>query len=465
MNASRSHSFRALGTTLRGRLAVAVGAVMVASVLAAGAADPARAAKSDGCEGGGFRLVNLSTGVTTAAGDVATTIPSESLGERFAVRGRYVQFDVRAVDFALFDYAFTGAPNPQDMTGGVFTPVFQSKIPDHRGLTLTGGILAELAGGDLVLQRTGPGLSMKIQAKDCAAGGVFQMEPQRSDLQGTRIVHTLAQPDDARLTPFYFDNPNFRERRGQFLGDACTSVETGPPSRFCVRVSPRTNIGNDFSAAFVARDSAQVAERVDQPACNTARPVTPSIEHCGDVSVWDVASGGRMGFVTGEDAVEVANPPTDCVQNCQAQNQVRGRLAVLGFPFPVPADSRLVPRTSSAALPALAPPARPVPPTVTRAPVIGKAVAGRPGGRVSATATWRKPTARGTRQVVGFQVRALRMSARGKVLDTRLAKVVGANSRSLAMTLRRGTYRFQVRAVNAAGSSAWSARSNQVRAR
>ena len=51
-----------------------------------------------------------------------------------------------------------------------------------------------------------------------------------------------------------------------------------------------------------------------------------------------------MGFVTGEDAVELANPPTDCVQNCQAQNQVRGRLAVLGFPFPAPAGSRLTPR-------------------------------------------------------------------------------------------------------------------------
>jgi len=72
--------------------------------------------------------------------------------------------------------------------------------------------------------------------------------------------------------------------------------------------------------------------------------------------VWDVASGGRMGFVSGEDAVEVANPPTDCVSDCQAQNQVRGRLAVLGFPFPVPAGSRLVPRTSALPLPPLTAP-------------------------------------------------------------------------------------------------------------
>jgi hypothetical protein len=67
------------------------------------------------------------------------------------------------------------------------------------------------------------------------------------------------------------------------------------------------------------------------------------------MSVWDVASGGRLGFVTGEDATEVANPPTTCTTDCQAQNQVRGRLAVLGHPFPVPAGSRLVPRVAAIA--------------------------------------------------------------------------------------------------------------------
>ena len=75
------------------------------------------------------------------------------------------------------------------------------------------------------------------------------------------------------------------------------------------------------------------------------------------MSVWDIASGGRMGMVTGEDAGEVANPPTTCVQNCQAQNQVRGRLATLGHPFPVPAGSLLAPRYSETGLDApLTPP-------------------------------------------------------------------------------------------------------------
>jgi hypothetical protein len=187
--------------------------------------------------------------------------------------------------------------------------------------------------------------SMTISAKDCAQGGLFQMEPERGDGTRTRIVHRLA--DEA----FYFDNANFRARLGDFVGSACASVQTGPPSQFCVQVRPRVNIGNNVSADFVVRDSAQVAERVLQPACGldftNNLGLTETRDHCGGMSIWDVASGGRMGMVTGEDAVEVANSPTDCVQDCQAQNQVRGRLAVLGFPFPVAAGSKLTPRTST----------------------------------------------------------------------------------------------------------------------
>jgi hypothetical protein len=344
-------------TRTRTLTALAAGALL-APVLAL-SASPSQAASSDACQGGGFRLVNLTTGATvatSAGGEVDRTIAAASFGRgKFGVRGRYVSYDVRLSDFAVLDYTFTGAANPEDMTGGRRTPVYASKVPLHRGRVLSSGISVELDEEDLVIMRTGTGLSMKIQSKDCAQGGIFQMEPERGDGTRTRIIHTLANPGGA-LTPFYFDNPRFRARVGQFLGSACTSVVTGPPSRFCVQVNTRTNIANNVSPRFVARDSAQVAERVDQPDCNTARPVSPSVEHCGGVSVWDVASGGRMGFVSGEDAVEVANPPTDCVEDCQAQNQVRGRLAVLGFPFPVPAGSRLTPRVSSLPLPPLTAP-------------------------------------------------------------------------------------------------------------
>ncbi len=337
--------------------AIALGVLLAPLTVLAAAPSPA--ASSDSCQGGGFRLVNLATGATVASGEFERTIPAASFGAanaRFGVRGRYVSYNISLRDFAVYDYAFTGAANPEDITGGRRTPVYASKVPQHRGLTLTSGITVELEDEEIVISRTGTGLSMKIQSKDCAQGGIFQMEPERGDDTRTRIVHTLANPANAALRPFYFDNPRFRARVGQFLGDDCTSVVTGPASQFCVQVNTRVNIANNLSPKFVARDSAQVAERVPQRDCNTAVPVTPSVEHCGGVSVWDVASGGRMGFVSGEDAVEVANPPTDCVSDCQAQNQVRGRLAVLGFPFPVPAGSRLVPRTSALPLPPLTAP-------------------------------------------------------------------------------------------------------------
>jgi len=302
-------------------------------------ATPAHSASSKGCEGGGFTALGHSPDFS---GSVAAP------AGRFRVQGRYTQFDVSPSDFAVFGQAFTGAPNELDQTGGHFIEIYASKVPDHRGLKLTSPINVEISGTDITLSRTGPGLSMTLQAKDCANGGIFQMEPERGDGTRTRIVHTLGAGS------YYYDNANFRARLGQFLGSGCTSVETGPPGQFCVRVTPRVNIGNDVSRDFAVRDSAQVATRILQPACGpdftNNLGLSETRDHCGAMSVWDVASGGRLGMVTGEDATEVANPPTTCTHQCQAQNQVRGRLANLGHPFPVPEGSRLTPPTSTSGL-------------------------------------------------------------------------------------------------------------------
>jgi hypothetical protein len=356
---SATRTLRTARRTRLGRSIGVLGAGLVLAPLTLLQATPGQAASSDSCTNGAFRLVNLVSGTTVAAGEVDRVINPSSLGgrnARFGVRGRYISFDIRLSDWAVFDYAFTGAANAEDITGGVRTPVFASKIPDHRGATLTSGVEVRLRDEDIVIERSGTAVDMKIQAKDCAQGGIFQMEPEREDDTRTRIVHRLAPASTAAMTPFYFDNPRFRQRVGQFLGSECTDPQTGPAAEFCVQVRTRTNIANRFSPAFVARDSAQLAERVDQADCGTATPVTPSVQHCGGVSVWDVASGGRMGFVSGEDATEVANSPTECDTDCQGQNQVQGRLANLGHPFPVPAGSRLNPRLSSLPLPALTAP-------------------------------------------------------------------------------------------------------------
>lgn len=303
-------------------------ALLIAAVLSS----PALAASSAGCEGGGFTVLGRS-------GNVETDIPASGVPPRFSVVGKYLRFDVVAATFAIENYAFLPTTNPLDMTSGMITPVWASKTPDHKGLVLNSAVELSLDAEVIELARLGQGLSMKIQAKDCANGGVFQMEPERGDGAVTRITHTLADGAGA-LTPFYFDNPNFRAREG----------DTVPYKDTTVVVSNRVNIANDFSPRFVARDSPQVATRVNEPACSNTFPsrVSPTgtrtILHCGGRSIWDVASGGRMGFVTGEDAIEVAPPATNCTSKCQAQNRVRGQSVKLGFPFPVPLTDRLQPR-------------------------------------------------------------------------------------------------------------------------
>jgi hypothetical protein len=284
-------------------------------------AQSAMAADSAGCENGGFTVLGKS-------GAQAGTVAPGSVGSVFRVQGRYVQFDVDAATFGVLNYTMTGAANPIDITGGRATPVFESKMPDHRGLALSSSVGVELSSSaDIVLTRSGPGLTMKIQAKDCANGGLFQMEVARADDGKTVFTHKLAQ------SAFYYDNRNFRNREGDTVAYKDTTL----------KVAARINFGNDYSPKFVGRDSPQFADRIAEPLCTnnivTRTGTVAKVLHCGGVSQWSVASGGRMGQVMGEDATEVAPPATVCTHKCQAQNQTRGGATVLGSPFPVaPAD-------------------------------------------------------------------------------------------------------------------------------
>lgn len=303
-------------------------AVVAATMALSGAA---HAAKSEGCTGGGFVVTGFLNGAQVGTSGLRTNAQASVVGPTLTVTGRYNSFQVNAATFGIRDYAFTGAASPDDMTGGRHTVVWAEKTPDHRGLSLTGAVTVEIDGDSIVLSRTGPGLSMSIQAKDCAQGGIFQMEVERADETATRVTHVLAPG------AFFYDNPNFRAREG----------DTVPFKDTTIVVTPRVNIGVDGAARLVARDSAQVATRVNDATCTngiaTRTGAVNVVRHCGMVSRWDVSSGGRLGFVTGEDATEVAPPPTVCTRKCQAQNQVKGRSTVLGFPFPVPDASRLKP--------------------------------------------------------------------------------------------------------------------------
>jgi hypothetical protein len=317
--------------------AVAVAAWAASSIVLM--PEVALGASSAGCVGGGFSVLGVS-------GKRKTSVPASSVGKSFLVKGKYVVFTVDAATFGVRDWTLTGAPNPLDITGEIPTIVFASKIPDHRGLSLTSDVSVESDRESLVISRTGAGLSMKLQVKDCANGGIFQMEPARADATATVITHVLG--DDV----FYFDNPNVRNRLGENI--PCSGVLPNGTLVACqganpdgtVTVTARVNFGNDFSDKFVGRDSPQVATRIVTDCANRIpNSLHPgSVSHCGGVSQWSVASGGRMGQVMGEDSTEIAPAAKVCTADCTAQNQVQGRAVVVGFPFPVPDPVRLQPR-------------------------------------------------------------------------------------------------------------------------
>jgi hypothetical protein len=316
-----------------------VGAATAVVLLLGLGADRVVAASSAGCDGGGFSLLGLS-------GKQKTLVAAGRVGNNFLVKGKYVEFSVDASTFGVRDWTLTGLPNPLDITGGRRIIVFADKIPDHRGLALTGDVSVDINKESLVIQRTGPGLSMKIQAKDCANGGVFQVEVERADNGATVFTHVLGDG------VFYFDNPNVRDHLGEnipcsgILPDGTPVVCNGANPDGTVTVTARVNFANDFSPEFVGRDSPQAATRIARGCPNNIpNPFHPgTVNHCGGVSQWSVASGGRMGQVMGEDSTEIAPAAKVCTVNCTAQNQVQGEAVSVGFPFPVPAAVRLQPR-------------------------------------------------------------------------------------------------------------------------
>src|SRR5262249_60839402 len=77
---------------------------------------PLHAAASAGCEGGAFSIV-LGNG-QVISGDTLTTIPAASVGDGFAVKGKYVEFNVTAASFEVRQYALPAAPHALCMPAG-----------------------------------------------------------------------------------------------------------------------------------------------------------------------------------------------------------------------------------------------------------------------------------------------------------------------------------------------------------
>lgn len=168
------------------------------------------------------------------------------------VQGQFAQFTLDPATFTVRNYTLNGVA------------IFARKTPLH-GQALTRPLSVELNNEQLVLQRTSANgrLDMKVQAKDCNQGGIFQMEPESDDVAAIVFEHELAPGFS------YFD-PN--------------------------SATARTFFRNGTAAgSLLGYESPELATRV-LPALGA--PVG------GTVARFSVQNGGRMGMVVGEDAQE-----------------------------------------------------------------------------------------------------------------------------------------------------------------
>ncbi len=106
------------------------------------------------------------------------------------------------------------------------------------------------------------------------------------------------------------------------------------------------------------------------------------------------------------------------------------------------------------------------PETLPGKTLIGSATPGRRGGKLTASIAWRPPEAPANPAINGYQVIAYRENNKGKFVQVKTSPVLDAGARSISfVTNSKARLKFAVKARNALGFGALSAKSNAVRPR
>jgi hypothetical protein len=270
-------------------LAVLRTAIVATAVIAASVAFAAPAEAKTSATGGDFSVAVNGTTYNPAPGRDVKFSDITPAG-RVSVRGIHVGFDIDVSTLGVYDYTLTGAPDAQRMVTAP-TAIFASKVPTLTAAQRAGAKITNLEVKDdslVVIFQTALG-KYKIQAKDGAQGGIFQMETEFAG--PVEFTHTLAPGI------FYFLN-SFTGKINFGNGvDAVTAAQSA----------------TGYHQMLLGKDSPQVATKTLQTAT---------------VTKWIVQPGGRMGGVLGEDAIELSAGATNCTSQCQAQNRIQGSLPV-----------------------------------------------------------------------------------------------------------------------------------------
>ena len=272
------------------RRAVGAAAVLATAVAVTSAPTSAEAKSSTS---GNFAVTVNGTTYDPAPGKDVKVSGLKPTGP-VVVKGTHVMFRIDPTTLSVDDYTLTGAASPERMVTKP-TVIFASKTPQLTAAQRSSVSIRQLEVKDdtLVVTFNAGGGKLKVQAKDAPAGGIFQMEPEFGT--PVEIVHTLGP------TLFYFVNA-FTGKIN--FGDGLDPVTSAQ--------SP-----TGYHQMLLGKDSPQVATKLFQD---------------GSITRWSVTSGGRMGGVLGEDAIELSAGATSCTSKCQAQNRIRGSLPVPPLP-------------------------------------------------------------------------------------------------------------------------------------
>jgi hypothetical protein len=136
----------------------------------------------------GFFSVTIGTRTYTGAGgDIRLILPAAQVnGKTAIVKGTFVRFTVDLDSFTVTDYVLTGAPSSTDVTGGRRTRVFVSQTP-QLSADLTSNLSLEISEERVKLIRAGRGAKLKVDAKDCTQGDIFDIESNYP----IKVVHVL----------------------------------------------------------------------------------------------------------------------------------------------------------------------------------------------------------------------------------------------------------------------------------
>jgi hypothetical protein len=175
---------------------------------------------------------------------------SVAAGATAQVRGQFVSYTVALNTFTVTNYTLTS-----NITGNLPEVIFAREQPLH-GKTLSSNLSINLNGEQATLARSGGGVSMKIQSKDCSEGGLFEMEPEPA----VEVEHQL-----------------------------------GADFAYCVDASGRVMIVSATNP-FIGRESPEMA--------TLSFPSPLSAVVGTRITRWQIQSGGHMELETGEDAVQ-----------------------------------------------------------------------------------------------------------------------------------------------------------------